>query len=409
MQPWYASRFTGLFSHFGPVPPRPHDPAVTVWAGTVPPWGPRGQELPTGGAGWDALSAEAACAGEAIERLQPYLLPGDRSLHACWRDWPLNEPAIEPSPWVLFHREQYARPDFPFRPFGPDTQCAWVCCRNAFTGEPWWVPEELVYLFARPGVRHHLCPSVSTGLSCGRPSDPVLLRGLQEVIERDAVVGAWWGRYPLEEWDAAEVFALLGPKVRRRVHRPNLGYRFYRVGSPFSAHAAIVTVEGEDREGYCFSAGSACRETRRAAWDKALLEAIHGRYYVRHLKAQRRDTPIEEPADFAEHALYYSLRPERLTATVLHRAIAPANDAGADAVEGLADLVERLGPSRPVLFRLMTPPGIAAEVPEWYVLKVIVPGLQPLHGSHRFPHLGGPLWAPRGLAEWATMPPHPFP
>ena len=45
-------------------------------------------------------------------------------------------------------------------------------------------------------------PSTSTGLGCGRLGQPVLLRGLQEVIERDALMGAWWGRYPLWEWEA---------------------------------------------------------------------------------------------------------------------------------------------------------------------------------------------------------------
>jgi len=43
------------------------------------------------------------------------------------------------------------------------------------------------------------------------------------------------------------------------------------------------------------------------------------------------------------------------------------------------------------------------------VLKVVVPGLQPMHGDHLLPFLGGPLWAPRRLADWQTMPPHPFP
>ena len=57
----------------------------------------------------------------------------------------------------------------------------------------------------------------------------------------------------------------------------------------------------------------------------------------------------------------------------------------------------------------MTPPGIAQAQLGWYVLRVVVPGLQPLHGDHRLPHLGGPLWAPRGLHDWAGMPPHPFP
>jgi len=54
----------------------------------------------------------------------------------------------------------------------------------------------------------------------------------------------------------------------------------------------------------------------------------------------------------------------------------------------------------------MTP----ADLPgDWYALRAVVPGLQPLQGDHRLPHLGGPLWTPRGLADWRQMPPHPSP
>lgn len=72
-------------------------------------------------------------------------------------------------------------------------------------------------------------------------------------------------------------------------------------------------------------------------------------------------------------------------------------------------MAERLGPDRPVLFRNLKPPGIAMERLDWCVLRVLVPGMQPLHGHHGLPFLGGPLWAPRGWNDWADMPPHPFP
>jgi ribosomal protein S12 methylthiotransferase accessory factor len=235
----------------------------------------------------------------------------------------------------------------------------------------------------------------------------VLLRGLQEVTERDAVVGAWWGRYPLEEWPAAEVLVSLGG-LRERLERPNLRYRCFRVETPFSDHVTVVTLEGEDREGYCFSAGSACRETRVASWNKSVLEAVHGRPYVRYLKARYGpDGPRRPPDSFAEHAAFYSYRRDLLPRTAFAKGVPPRGREGA--VEGLAALAERLGPDRPVLFRNLTPPGLASEGLDWLVLRVVVPGLQPLHGHHRFPHLGGPLWAPRGLAEYAAVPPHPFP
>jgi ribosomal protein S12 methylthiotransferase accessory factor len=278
-----------------------------------------------------------------------------------------------------------------------------------------------VFLFPRAGAFPAFGPSISTGLSSGRPGHPVLLRGVQEVIERDALMGAWWGRYRLREWDSGRVLEALDPSLRDRLPRPNLRYRFYRVDSPYSAHATIATLEGEDLEGFCFSTGSACRETRAASWEKSLLEAVQGRHYARQLKAEAlgvsRDldewrTPGGQadstPTSFAEHAVYYSLHPERLGETVFHQAGTSDDDDANNCAEDLARLIERLGPGHPVLFRNLTPPAVARGPRDWYVLRVVVPGLQPMHGDHRLPFLGGPLWQPRPAADWPSLPPHAF-
>ena len=407
---WYASPFTGLFSRWGAIPLRPHDPAVPAWSGLMPHWGMDGGDLAVGGAGADLASAEAAALGEAVERWQARPTPGDHIIDAAFARWPLNEPGVDPKRWVLYHPEQYAIAGFPFAPLTPDSECRWVCCRTAGTGERCWVPDWLVFLTPPQGssaVRPH-GPSLSTGLSAGKIDQPVLLRGLQEVIERDALVGAWWGRYPLEEHDPQRVFAHLADDLPSRLIRPNLRYRCYRVQSPFTAHATMVTLAGEDHEGFCFSAGSACRETRATSWTKAILEAVQGRHYVRYLWR----TPLRQlqgmPIDFAGHALFYSLHSDRLRQTVLERPAA-ATLQEEDVMEGWLALKERLGGDRPVLFRLLTPPGLSAAGAGWVVLRVLVPGLQPLHGHHSYPFLGGPLWSPRGVAEYQSVPPHPFP
>jgi ribosomal protein S12 methylthiotransferase accessory factor len=361
--------------------------------------------LATGGAGWDEAAAEVAAVGEAVERWQCRPLPQDEVVEARFDSWPRGEPAVEPERWVLFHAEQYARPGFPFRPLTPSTVCRWVCCREATTGLPWWVPEGQVFLQPRPGTAWEFAPSISTGLACGRLGQPVLLRGLQEVIERDALVGAWWGKYPLIEYPLDRVFVCLPQALPPRLLRPNLRYRCFRAQTPYSAHVTIVTLEGDDREGYCFAAGSACRESRAGSWEKSLLEAVQGRHYVRYLKATGVGQG-QEPTDFAGHAVWYSWHPEQLAGTVLRKAGAAA-DPEEGAVEGFTDLTGRLG--RLVLFRNLTPPSLAAEGLGWVVLRVLVPGLQPLHGHHGYPFLGGPLWGERPATDWQHMPPHPFP
>lgn len=409
---WYESRFTGIFTNFGELESRPYDPAIAMWAGSVVPCGMRSTPLTIGGAGFTKEAAQLACIGEAIERFQPYPLPQDQFITTCFDDWSIDEKAIEPEAWVLFLKEQYEQANFLFKPFSRKTICNWVCFRD-LSGSGVWLPEEIAFLYPRPNTAHQISPSISTGLSCGRDSklDFTLLRGTQEVIERDALVGAWWESYKLEEWDSKEIFKLFGSELVSHIARPNLKYRFYRINSPFSAHVTLATVEGYDKEGYCFSAGAACREDRLSSWLKSLLEAVQGRYYVRYLKAEiskATNNPSKTPTDFPEHAVYYTLFPEQLPNTVLHKATNIFEDKEASSKETLAHLREKLGAKHPILFRLMTPPSISQQIEDWHVVKVIIPGLQPLHGDHRLPHLGGKLWSPRTLADWEKIPPHPF-
>ena len=72
--------------------------------------------------------------GEAIERLQACPLPDDDAVEASFDKWPLDEPAVAPSAWVLFHGEQYAQPGFPFQAFTDEAVCRWVCCRRVADG-----------------------------------------------------------------------------------------------------------------------------------------------------------------------------------------------------------------------------------------------------------------------------------
>ncbi len=408
--PWYASLYTGLFTSFTSLTPRPHDPQLALFSGATAAWSGLDQELSGSSIGWDPESAEAACVGEAVERLQACALPDDQVIQASYDAWPLSEPAVPPERWVLFHAEQYRQPGFPFAPFTRQSECAWVCCRQAHTGAPWWAPADLVFLNAGGRHVHRFCPGLSTGLAAGRTGDPLVLRGLQEVIERDAVVGAWWGRYALEEFPVADLLKRIRADAAARVLRPNLTYRCYRIASPFSDHVTMVTVAGADRHGWCFSVGAACRETAAASWNKSLLEAIHGRYYVRYLQQEMAASKSSaQPLTFRDHAVWYTMQPQLLKLTMLGQAQPLGRDPFPAGEETVASLAARLGPDRPVLFRSMTAPPLATEGLGWHVLRVVVPGLQPLHGSHLLPHLGGPLWAPRGLADWQKMLPHPMP
>ena len=93
---------------------------------------------------------------------------------------------------MLYHRDHYNLPGFPFAPLTPESVCRWVIAIRVHSSgaylllEHWWQ----VFLASSSPISG---PSISTGLSAGKVGDPGIVRGLQEVIERDALVGAWWG------------------------------------------------------------------------------------------------------------------------------------------------------------------------------------------------------------------------
>lgn len=402
---WATSRFTGLFTAFDRIRPEPHDPAIELQAATLGRRGPQREALVVGGAGWSLEAARGACVGEALERFECWPRSSDGAIEASFAEWPLDEPALDPEALVLFSRAQYESEGWVFAAFDAHTRTRWVAFRRCDDGTPLWLPEELAGLHAAPGSPHGILPMTSTGLSAGGLERPLVLRGLQEVIERDALTRAWWGEYALEEIDGSSAFARLGAEIEARVRRPHLTYRFFRIDTPHAAHVTLVTTEGREPE-WIFSTGSACRETRAASLEKALLEALQGRHYVRHRHRTLEEAPPDPPADFGAHVLHYSLHPERLASTVLEGPHPPEDETDAKRHEGLAELLAR-APS-PVVFRLVTPPSVTRCAPGFLVVKVVAPGLVPLHGDHRLAHLGAARWRERPLDAWLEHPPHPF-
>ena len=390
--------FTGLLTQLVRSKPRAHDPAVAITAGEMPPWFPGESTMGCSGAGRTADQADQACFGEALERCLR-ARPAVRSIDPPSMDrlvapraggrsgslGPLPQRAIRHLgiPVRTFH----ARDGLPLGVLPRDTngRTALGARRDGFSDAP----------TRAPGATHFRFVDGTVVRSHGRSGR--LARCARGHRARCAV-GGWWSRYPLEEWPATAVLPAVGESTWNRLDRPGLHYRFYRIRTPYSSHVTLISLAGLDHEGWVFCVGSACRETLRESWLKSLLEAVQGRHCVRRLLARwvESDRPRSDlPTTFFEHALFYTLNPGLLPETVLEHAGRPEPGSGESEREGLTQLRERLGPDRPILFRNLTPPGLADGFPGWVVFRVLVPGLQALHGDHRLPFLGGPLWAPR--------------
>jgi ribosomal protein S12 methylthiotransferase accessory factor len=185
----------------------------------------------------------------------------------------------------------------------------------------------------------------------------------------------------------------------------------------------FVSCHGMGPRGPLVAVGAACHLEPDAALRKASMEASQDRVYVRLL--MDRD-PTWEPApdfsnvtDFSLHARLYSHSPKlaRRGFAFLdgHSSEAsPFDDASATDLPSLVAALGRRGIDGAVVD--LTPPWAAAL--GLSVVRVVLPGLVPLHGNHTLRCLGHPrlaVWQkamPRGRrthdrAFWPY--PHPMP
>ena len=214
------------------------------------------------GVGETPLAALRACLGEAAELLASVETPGDR---ARMRSFPPPGAAADPAlarllaalPWPEGRMETL-----------------WLPARRLTDGAEVWIPREIA-LRGPPGRRAFPPPwPLSLGCGAGRTPEDAALRGLLELVERDAVA-LWWrgGRraraIALEDPAQARAAALLA-----RLRQDRAGARrswLLDITTDLGVPVVAAVSFAPDGSGFC--CGTAARPGGRApAAEAAVLE-----------------------------------------------------------------------------------------------------------------------------------------
>lgn len=339
-----------------------------------------------GGVGRDVETAWLAAVGETVERTAAGLvrLPSRRR-----RELP-DEVRIDAGEFALFTPEQRREPGFPYGPLYDD-DCPYVEVFELGGDESRWVPQPLVSL----QDPHRTGVSTSSGLAAGESCGEALLRGLQEAIERDALMTSWLhglgGRVvPTVPALLAEVARLGGEAVT---------IDLTPAYSPFPVAAFMGGIAERGR--WRYSLGVACRETWESAAEKAYLEwnqgVLFASVYPRHIDLGGLPGP-DELTSFDQHAMYYTAHPGeweqlplwsgRTEAGRWARPEGSDGDSGlatstAEAIGG-ASLALRSSGIRVFYRELTTIDAIQAGL---HVVRVLSPDLAPIYAHQRWPYL----------------------
>jgi ribosomal protein S12 methylthiotransferase accessory factor len=380
---------------------------------------PGGRLGAMGGCGTTRAEAASAAVGEALERYSLSYVPHERLVAATARE--LGPAAVDPARFALFSRSQHATAGFRFRPFTRDTRVAWVAGASVPAGDRVWLPAELVFLGDAAAGEPRIGYGTSSGAACGHRREDTIVRGLCELLERDAFMIVWAARLSLPrlDWSA-------DPRLReldgRYFARSGLAYAAVDL-SPFHRLPSILGVVRAPA-GYpgALGVGAGTAPTVERAWFKALSEAFSVRAAgARLLHADGGpDDDGTEIRSFEDHIRYHADHRQGesaafLDASAARRPTSAVPELGGNPVEQLAARVSAAGSSAYAVD--VTAPDVAEL--GLVVTKVVAPELCALDVLHRSRYLGGRRLLEaaaaiglrdRPLREADVNPdPHPFP
>jgi ribosomal protein S12 methylthiotransferase accessory factor len=111
----------------------------------------------------------------------------------------LKNMALYPASVGFHEKEQYAKPNFPFKPFHPDDPMNWVWGYSFLQERPILVPELLAYYSL--GYEEGFVYETSNGCALGGSLEEAIFHAIMEVVERDSFLLTWYARLPLPRLD----------------------------------------------------------------------------------------------------------------------------------------------------------------------------------------------------------------
>lgn len=338
-------------------------------------------------------AAYAAALGEVAERYSAASPAQDDGVLATAAE--LGSRAVDPQRFALFSEEQYAREGFLFRPFTSTTPIRWVEAFAIPSGTPAVLPRQLVRLAWRPEPGSGEVPigySTSNGAACGCTLEEAVLRGLLELLERDAFLVVWANRVSLPRLDWTGHAKL--EDLDRRYFRPSgLAYEAVDLSAFFDVPTVLGVVRDERTPGAALGVGAAAAPRIEEAWIRALAEAFSVRTWAR----LTRDGSEVDPSaveTFDDHIRFYGSAERARFTTFLDasserrdvRDITPLEGDDVTAqIEALAARLESRGTS--AYAAELTAPEIRDA--GLRVAKVVAPELCSLDVAHDARFLGG--------------------
>jgi ribosomal protein S12 methylthiotransferase accessory factor len=362
------------------------------------------------GAGLDRESALWSTIGEAVERYAGSMVAGDNLFYASANE--LDGDVLSPEQMILFADWQYQQPNFPFVRFDANKPFGWVKGYNLTKKCDANIPAKFVYVDYVMKHRHEMIDNgYSTGLAAGPNMAAAISSGIREVVERDAFACHFLTGIAPAAIDLAANLPQLPPALQKALSLEHINYTLGDMTTDIGIPAAISMLRCGDKLG--ISTGTSCHFKPGLALEKAVVESFHTFNWI--LDINRWQAPIHQPSDirsFADHVTYYLNKERQKDLAFLFEPArrsnftAQASDFTGPAFAGkeeMNQLVKQLADKGFDIYVVDLTTDDIAQL-GFNVVKVIIPGLQPLWAGHGNQHLD-----PRRLTQFTQNMGYPTP
>jgi len=341
----------------------------------------------------DDRAAKALSLMESLERLF--------TLEYCDPTWivskrysEVRDRALDPRLFPLYSERQYKDPEFGLRRFDPEEAIQWIWGIRVSDSEPILVPFELIYgSRPRPLYRNN-----SNGSAAHSSLHHAILNGIYETVERDSLMVTWFNEMSLPLVELAETdfdpFA-----VRKQLEQ--LSFELIHVDLTTDLQIPVILGILRDRlnpDVFLLSMASSLdsQQLLRKLY-KELVQFSHP-YSVDRTYYQSEISHASSPErvlTFRDHLSFYQHR-EKIPKASFLTASSSRKPFGAGPIcsqpESVKQELERI--VRQLQSRGYETIAVDCTAPflknlDLYAVKVLIPGLQPLHAGHKYAPLGG--------------------
>lgn len=333
--------------------------------------------------------ARVAALGEAVERYACGIYRNSDLIEATYQQ--LGENAIDPRSYPLGSDRDYERAAGHVVEFDPAARIRWTEVQSLTSPGSYLLPAAFIYLPYRGcSEKERLWRPISTGLAAGATLTEAIVAGLYEIIERDSLVITWLNRLRVPTVDLAGLTGEAGRILDRLTAR---GVDVVCKWTTTDLGVPSVLIRALDPSGDPLVAFSTrAHLDPEACIAGALAELEQSRNAVREMLRKNPICPTDRaPVSMEDHFTYYAASDRLGRLEFLRegpRMRLPEASPIPTAGEELDRLVKHVHSAGfEILYKDLTTADLSDV--DIRVVRVVVPGLQPLTFGQDFMHLGG--------------------